>query len=376
MRTVHAVAAAVLALLQAPVALALTAHLIAADPLKDHAPGEDLRIGTMDDVLVSHPNGVGSNDSGPNTHGAASFALLYGFAATEFPTWTAGLLYGFDYVLFVDGTMEFTPDWAASSLSDVVLQITGCGLRSTAEFGYQAGGPGSRGEATTTGCTGTAHLNPMTGTASVVLSGTFAAPFDSIPLLDQTLTAAPGSVSVFLRSQLGSTGNAYVDGVLTPLLPDAATALIVVEFTGRTNEATHQDWPSRGVLTAYTTDDLGCAGLPVLPCASTTTTTLPCTSFATCEPTLLAALPDPASTSGGAGKVARMLRALERKAARVFGKADGAPSVRRLKLYARTRATLTRLGTVATRADARGRLGVPLAPLQAALTLVLGVVPG
>ena len=62
--------------------------------------------------------------------------------------------------------------------------------------------------------------------------------------------------------------------------------------------------------------------------------------------------------------------------ARVFGKADGAPSVRRLKLYARTRATLTRLGTVATRADARGRLGVPLAPLQAALTLVLGVVPG
>lgn len=381
MRYALASCAAAALLVRASAALALTAHLIAgaSGPLKDRAPGEDLRIGTADDVVVSHPSGVGSNDSGPNTHGAASFALLYGFAGAPFPTWSAGPLFGFDYVLFVDGTIEFTPDWAASSPSDVVFQITGCGLRSTAEFGYDAGSPGSRGEASTTGCTGTAHLDPMTGTASVVLSGTFTAPFDPIPLLDQTLSAAPGDAKVFLRSQLGTTGDPYVDDVLTPLLPDAATALLVVEFMGRTTEATHQDWASRGVLAAYTVDDLGCAGLPVLPCGSTTTTTLPgggCTSFATCEPTLLAALPDVATTRGGARRVARTLRKLERKAARSFEKSATAPAVRRLRLYAKTRTALERLATVAARADGRGRLAVPLGPLRDAVTLLLGVVPG
>jgi hypothetical protein len=369
-----------LLLLPIPAALALTAHLVTGNPLDDHAPGDDLRIGTSDDPIIAHPSGVGSSDSGPNTHGAASFALLNGSAGAPYPTWSlTSLLFGFDYVLFVDGTLQFEPDWEASSLSDVVIRITGCGLRSTAEFGYDGGGPGSRGESITTGCTGTAHLDPMTGTASVVLTGTFTAPFDPIPLVDQTLTAAPGKAKAYLRSQFGTSGDAYVDDVLTPLLPDTASALIVVEFTGRTVEATHQDWPSRGVLAAYTTDDLGCASLPLLPCGATTTTTLPgggCTTFATCEPTLLAALPDVATVTGKAKKTARMIGKLERKAARAMQKADGATAVKRLRFYAKARTALQRLAEAAVRADARGRLGVPLGRLQSAVTLVLGVVPG
>ena len=375
-------ATALLVFVAPPTALALTAYLVASGsgPLKDHAPGEDLRIGTADDVIVSHPQGVGPSDSGPNTHGAASFALLTASAGGPFPTWSAGPLFGFDDILFVDGTIDFTPDYAASTLSDLVVQITGCGLRSTAEFGYAGGGPGSRGEATTTGCTGAAHFDPMTGAASVVLSGTFAAPFDSIPLLNQTLTAEPGKARIFLRSQLGSSGDAYVDTVLTPLVPAGTTALMLVEFTGRIDEPTHQDWASRGVLAVYTLDDLGCGLLGVLPCtASTTTTTLPgggCATFATCEPVLLAALPDPAVAVGRARKVARSLRKLERKAARAFTRAEAASGRRQTRLRRKTHTALERLATVAASADARGRLGVPLAPIQAAVTLVLGVVPG
>jgi hypothetical protein len=372
--------AVLVAALHAPAtALALTAHLIAngTGPLKDHAPGEDLRIGTGDDVIVSHPDSVGTNGSGPNTHGAASFAILNGSPGAPFPTWTNEALYGFDYILFVDGTLDFTADYAASTLSDLVVRITGCALRSTAEFNYAGGGPGSRGEATTTGCTGTGHFDPTTGTASVVITGTFAAPFDSLPLVDQTLTAAPGSATIVLKSSLGSSGNAYVDTVLAPLVPPNTTAVILVDFSGRTQEATHQDWATRGVLAAYTTDDLGCA-TGVLPCTggSTTTTTLPlCSQYTTCEPALVAALPDPDAATGPARKVARMLRKLQQKAAKTFARAAFAKAARQPKLYAKTRSTLTRLGDVAAKADGRARLGVPLAAIQAALMRLLAVVP-
>jgi hypothetical protein len=373
--------AVLVAALHAPAtALALTAHLIAngTGPLKDHAPGEDLRIGTGDDVIVSHPDSVGTNGSGPNTHGAASFAILNGSPGAPFPTWTNEALYGFDYILFVDGTLDFTADYAASTLSDLVVRITGCALRSTAEFNYAGGGPGSRGEATTTGCTGTGHFDPTTGTASVVITGTFAAPFDSLPLVDQTLTAAPGSATIVLKSSLGSSGNAYVDTVLAPLVPPNTTAVILVDFSGRTQEATHQDWATRGVLAAYTTDDLGCA-TGVLPCTggSTTTTTLPlCSQYTTCEPALVAR---PAGSgrcdrSGAQGR-AQCCASSSRRPRRP----SRAPRSRRRRASRsstrRRAAPLTRLGDVAAKADGRARLGVPLAAIQAALMRLLAVVP-
>jgi hypothetical protein len=54
-------------------AWALTASLITAPSLVNHLPGVDMEIGTGDDGVASGT--LGNNASGPNTHGAASFAL-------------------------------------------------------------------------------------------------------------------------------------------------------------------------------------------------------------------------------------------------------------------------------------------------------------
>jgi len=88
---------------------ALTAHLITGSALVNHAPGADFRIGTPDDLV--RPGGLGNDDSGPNAHGAASYALLNGDA----PLNDNPDLADFDWALFVDGTLEFTPSYTAST---------------------------------------------------------------------------------------------------------------------------------------------------------------------------------------------------------------------------------------------------------------------
>jgi hypothetical protein len=110
---------------------------------------------------------------------------------------------------------------------------------STPEFGYDAGRP-SRGETTTTGCTGTAHLTrDRHGVRRPVRHIHRAA--DPIPLLDQTLTA-PGKAA-FLRSQPGR------PATRTRRRPDPACPMprppLVVESRAAI-EPTHQDWASRG----------------------------------------------------------------------------------------------------------------------------------
>src|SRR5262249_51214246 len=67
---------AVLVVAGAQPSWALTAHLITAGALVNHAPGNDFRIGTPDDVVSA--DGLGIDDAGPNTHGAASYAFLNG----------------------------------------------------------------------------------------------------------------------------------------------------------------------------------------------------------------------------------------------------------------------------------------------------------
>lgn len=370
----HAVAKAVLAiaavLLAAVPAAALTANLITAGSLVSKTPGNDLRIGTVDDTTVASPSGVGSNDSGPNTHGAASFALLRGSAGAPFPTWGSGS--GFDYLLFVDGTITFTTNYNASTPSDLVLDIAGCAMRSTAEFNYNGGNPGGRGEAMTAGCSGTAHFNPGNGAGSVVLSGTFSAPFDSFALANQTLTADPGRATIVRRSQFGTSGNAYVDTVLAPLVPASATAIVLVEFKGRTNEATHQDWASVGVLAAYTTDDLGCTDVfPSLMCPGGGG----CTDAATCETALRGLLPDPAAVSRKSKATATRLRALEKRAANALARARGASRKRQTHLFKQACTALKGLLRLAQKADAKHRLGVPLGSIQSAVTKLEGFVP-
>lgn len=361
-------------------AAALTAHLITGTSLTNKTPGADLRIGTSDDETFV--GSWGPTDEGPNTHGAASFALLNGSGGAPTPTYGVPYIaYGFDYAMFVDGTITFMPNYGRSSVSDLVLTITGGSLRSTAEFGYST----NRGEATTTALLGAAHYNPTTGSASMQLTGTFSttdgAP--SIALGNQTLTADPGQATIVLRSSFGSSGNPYIDAVLTPLVPPTATAIVFIEFSGRVDEMFHQDWPTHGVLAAYTDDNLGCTDVfPALMCpgtttttpgggGTTTTTTVACASYAACEPAMLASLPAPAAVAKKARPTARMLAALEHTASANVARAASATGRRRTRLVKHAHAALTRLLAKARAADGKGRLGVPLAPLDAAVTRLL-----
>jgi hypothetical protein len=362
-------------------AAALTAHLITDASLVNKTPGEDVRIGTDDDEIFT--GGWGPGDEGPNTHGAASFALLYGSSGAPTPTYGTApyLSYGFDYALFVDGTITFTPNYSRSSANDLVLTITGGSLRSTAEFNYG----GNRGEATSAGLLGVGHYDPTAGSATVQLSGTFSttdgAP--AIALGNQTLAADPGTAVIVLHSSFGSSGNVYVDAVLTPLVPPTATAIVLVEFTGRVDEATHQDWPTHGVLAAYTDENLGCTDVfPALLCpggttttvpggGGVTTTTVPCATYAGCEPAVLAALPVPSAVAKKARPTARMLAALEHAASANVARAASATGPKHARLVKRARSGLGRLLAKARAADRKGRLGVALAPLEAAVTQLL-----
>jgi len=348
-------------------ASALTATLITSNSLVHHTPGTDLRIGTADDGTVS--GAIPPSSSGPNTHGAASFALLNAGGAPPDSS-------NFTYILFVDGTIQFTTNYAGSTAGDLVLNVTGGSLRSTAEFNYP-----TRGEATTTISTGTAHLDPMTGAATVQLGGTFApSTASSFALANETLTAAPGKATIVLTSMLGSSGDTYVDTVLAPLVPQSATAVVLVEFTGTVQSAgCCTGFVTHGVLAAYTTDSLGCADVfpQLCPAGGTTTTTVAgCATIDTCRTSLGSTLPDPTTAQGKKEKtVAKKLVKRDAKVNTVLDKATTATGKKQQKLYAKARKLLAALLTAAEAANGKGMLGVPLAPLQTALNALLAAIP-
>jgi hypothetical protein len=218
-RRVTAAAISICLVLGVSSAHAITAHLITGASLVDATPGADFRIGTADDGRMA--GGIPPNGSGPNAHGAASFAAL-----NESATVPSGT--NFDHLLFVDGTIEFTPDYTASTADTLVLRIDGGSLRSTAEFNYP-----TRGEATTSVVGTMARMSLATRQSTVQLTGNFApGGATAFPLNNEVLTSAPGLTTIVLRPMFGHSGDAYMDVVLTPLLPANATSLICVEFTG------------------------------------------------------------------------------------------------------------------------------------------------
>lgn len=331
-----------------------TATLFTSANFANVSPGPDLRIGTSDD---------GANfgaSSGPNT-GAVSFALLKANAGVPIPA------DGNDFtnVLFVTGGLQFTADLAASTADDLVVKVTGGTLDSTTDFGF----PGRGGASTPV--TGTAHLAPMTGAATIVLSGTFMPQSSPAFLLsNQTLTTDAGKGVVVFKSHFGASGNAYVDQVLTPLAPANATAIAFFEFTGRVKGTDCcNDWPTRGVFAAYTTDDLGCADLAA--CLANAG----CRTFDTCEPELLKALPVAANVPKKSRATAKRLRALDLAARKAFDKTIGASPAKQKKFYKRAKSALNALAKLATAADQKQKLGASLAPIQAAVTKLLGFIP-
>jgi hypothetical protein len=234
---------------------------------------------------------------------------------------------GYDYILFVDGTLEFTPNYAASTADNLVVSVTGGSLRTTAEFSYPA-----RGEAMTTLSGGTARMNPMTGAGSVQLSGTFTpSTSPAFMLTNETLTAAPGAARIVPRSQFNADPTGYVATVLVPLVPANATAIVLVEFTGTVQSpGCCTGFVTVGRLAAYTTDDLGCSDVFPVLCGGRSGG---CTDVASCGAQLGSALPDPASAQSKKGrKVATKLRALAAKAEKLLGRAATATGKKRAKL--------------------------------------------
>ena len=119
---------------------------------------------------------------------------------------------------------------------------------------------------------------------------------------------------------------------------------------------------------------LGTAG-PVDGCPTpTTTTTLPaCATFVDCEPILSAALPVAATVGRKAKGTARQLGALERMAARSYHRAEKGNERVRMRHLTDAKRTLAHLLAKAQAADGRGRLDVPLAPIEAAVAQLVTV---
>ena len=345
------------------VSLVVTLFAAAADPFTatlftslnytNLSPGPDLRIGTSDDTTDF------GAASGPNSPGAVSFALLKpsgGIPADGTD---------FTYILFVTGSLQFTADLGASTASDLVLNITGGTLDSTTDFGFPVNGGAS------TPVTGTAHMNPMTGAATIALTGTFTPQSTpSFPLTNQTLTTDAGKGLIVFAPKFGASGNDYVDHVLAPLVPPNATAIAFFEFTGRVQgTACCDQWPTRGVLAAYTTDDLGCTDF--VSCLANAG----CHTFDLCEPALASALPDTSVVSKKSRATAKRLHALDVAARKLFDKTIGASAAKQKRFYRRAKSSLNALLKLATKADGKHKLGVALAPIQAAVTKLLGFIP-
>jgi hypothetical protein len=101
-----------------------------------------------------------------------------------------------------------------------------------------------------------------------------------------------------------------------------------------------------------------------------------CGTVEACQAALDAARPDPAAAPDAKlRKVARKLAAFDRKADAKITKAGGATDPKRTRLYAKARKLLEKLRAAAVTADGRGRLGVPLAALVAAVDALVALLP-
>jgi hypothetical protein len=112
--------------------------------------------------------------------------------------------------------------------------------------------------------------------------------------------------------------------------------------------------------------------------STTTTTTAPggCADVASCRTALAAALPSRGSASSGKSrKVAGKLSKLDTAAGKALDKAATVSGRKQTKQDKKARAALMKLLATATAADGAGTLGVPLAPIQNAVSVLLTQIP-
>ncbi len=102
-----------------------------------------------------------------------------------------------------------------------------------------------------------------------------------------------------------------------------------------------------------------------------------CKTIAECQAGLDATLPDPtAAADAKSRKVAKRLAKRDRKSDGKLAKAAAATGTKQARKYAQARTALGKLVTLARAADGKGRLGVALAPIEAAVSALLAVIPG
>ena len=347
----------VLALAAAP-GMARAETMLTHPSLANHAPGPDFHIGTADDVVSSSP--LGPNMSGPNVRGAASYLLL----KTDGSQPTDGNDY--DYIIFFDGNLDLTPNAGSSSSTVAVLDITGGLLQTTPEFT-----PGRTG-GTLGSLSGMVSFYVNNSSALAVISGMFSDPMFMTSIMSQQATAGPGKAVVVMRPMFGGSGNAYLDTTLTPLFPADAGEAALIEFTGTVSGVMDccSNFAMRGVFALTGTE-----GSP----GATTTTTLPggggCTTVTSCGTNLDGTLPSTSSTDKKVKKTAVKLGKLATTAKAKLGAAATATGKKQTKLYKMARTLLNKLLAKATAANTKGRLGVDLAPIQAAVNALLALIP-
>src|SRR5262245_42530437 len=125
MQVVVAVVVSAFALAIVPVA-SRAETLITHSSLVSKTPGADFHVGTSDDATAAST--VGPNGSGANVRGAASYILLKQDGSIP----ANGN--DFDYILFVDGTLDLSLDMVASTPTTAVMNIVGGSLSTTPEF--------------------------------------------------------------------------------------------------------------------------------------------------------------------------------------------------------------------------------------------------
>jgi uncharacterized repeat protein (TIGR01451 family) len=100
-------------------------------------------------------------------------------------------------------------------------------------------------------------------------------------------------------------------------------------------------------------------------------------SLTACQTALDTALPDPATAADKKEKrVAKRLRKFDRKGDAALGRAAAATGRKQEKQYGKAERFYGKLLAAARSADASGRLGVPLAPIEEAAGGLLEAIPG
>jgi hypothetical protein len=100
-----------------------------------------------------------------------------------------------------------------------------------------------------------------------------------------------------------------------------------------------------------------------------------CTTIPACQAVVDAALPDPAAAADKKSrKTAKKIGRFDRKADKKLAKAELKTGNKQAKLYRQARKALDKLLAAARSGDTKGRLGVALAPLEAAVNALLALV--